>query len=287
MGKNIFTAEQRAFIRKYYPEQGAPWVATKLNRSQSQIKSFVSNNKIVRSNFYHIWTEIELQKLTNEFPHRKTDLIANELGLAYHQVSQQASRLGIKKTAEFLKSPECNRLDGKRGSYSRFKKGHTPVNKGKSISPELREKMKHTWFQKGHEPAGTKHDGYISTRIDSHGHPYQYVRVEKGRFEQLHRHNWKKVNGPIPEGMILRSKDGDSSNCDPENWELVDRAGHLGKNSGRDELTDNYILAKLTQHSPELKPLFAEIPELIEYKRNQIKLKRTINELTETPTDGQ
>ena len=283
--KRVFRPEEIEFILNNYPEHGAAYVAEQLGKKASQIKTYASNHHLYRINFYHVWTDPELEKLTNEFPHRRTDLIAAELGLAYHLVSNQAYRMKLKKTDVFLSSPECNRLDGRKGSCTRFKKGHTPVNKGVTMSDELREKVKHTWFELGHEPVQTKYDGYISTRIDSHGHPYQYIRVEKGRFEQLHRHNWEKVNGPIPEGMILRSKDGDSLNCEPDNWELVDRAEHLGKNSGRDELTDNYILAKLTHRAPELKPVFAEMPELIEYKRNQIKLKRTINELTETPTN--
>ena len=283
--KRAFTEEQKQFINDYYPERGAEWVANQLGKLSSQIKTYASNHHLYRINFYHIWIESQLEKLTNEFPHRRTDLIAAELGLAYHVVSNQANRMKLKKTDVFLSSSECNRLDGRKGSCTRFEKGHTPANKGVTMSAELREKVKHTWFKPGYEPTSTKYDGYISTRINSHGHPYLYIRIEKGKFEILHRHNWKKVNGPIPEGMILRSKDGDSSNCDPDNWKLVDRAGHLGENSGREELTDNYILAKLTHRAPELKPIFSEMPELIELKRSQIKLKRTINELTETPTN--
>jgi len=113
---------------------------------------------------------------------------------------------------------------------------------------------------------------------------YKYIKIN-GRFIHLHKYNWEKVNGPVPINKILTSRSGDALDCDPENWELTDRAGCLDKSIGRDELTDTYILSKLTHMSPELKPFLREMPELISLKRSQIKLKRTINELTETTTN--
>lgn len=282
--KRAFTPEQIEFIMDNYPEHGSAWVAERIGKKASQIKTFTSRNHILRSNLYHTWTTDELGKLTNEFPHRKTELIAAELGLAYHLVSNQAYRMKLKKTETFLRSPECNRLDGRKGSITRFVKGQAAHNKGVPMSDELREKVKHTWFPTGHEPKNTKYDGYTSTRV-SQGHAYHYIRIEKGKFEQLHRHNWENENGTIPEGMILRSKDGDAANCDPSNWELANRSEHLAANSGREELTDKYIVGCMTHRATHLKPVFSEMPELIELKRNQIKLKRQINELTEVTTN--
>jgi hypothetical protein len=226
----------------------------------------------------HDWTNQEIEKLKLEFPDRRTDLIASELGLAYHIVANKAYRIGLKKTEAFLHSPECNRLDGIKGASHRFVKGQVPPNKGVTMSDELREKVKHTWFQPGHEPTSTKYDGY--ERISKDG--YREVRVSKGKFVFVHRKNWEQLNGPIPKGMIMKSIDGNPENCDPANWYLIDRAGQLGENSGRNELTDDYIINNLSIKHAELKPVLAEMPELIELSRNQIKLKRTINELTET-----
>lgn len=279
--KRAFTPEQIEFIRNNYPEHGSAWVAERIGKKSSQVKTFTARNHILRSNFYHDWTAEELEKLANEFPHRRTDHIAAELGLAYHLVSNQAHRMKLKKTDAFLCSPACNRCDGKRGASFRFEKGHEPANKGVTMSDELREKVKHTWFPKGHEPKNTKYDGY--ERITKDG--YREIRVRKGKFELLHRHNWEQVHGHIPESIIMRCKDGNIKNCGPDNWYLIDRASQLAANSGRDELTDKFIVDSMTHRHAELKPAFAEMPELIELKRNQIKLKRQINELTETTTD--
>jgi hypothetical protein len=274
----VFNDTQKQFIREFYPEHGSAYVAMHLNMKQSQIRTFVHNNKINRTNDKHAWTPAELDHIATSFPHRRTNIIASEMGLSYIQVCNMSHKLNIKKTEAFLKSPECNRLDGKRGSATRFVKGHATHNKGVTMSAELREKVRHTWFQKGNEPHNTKFDGY--ERITKDG--YREIRVNKGKFVLLHRHNWEKVNGPIAPGIIMRCKDGDILNCDPDNWFLIDRVSQLGQNSGRDELEDRYIISKLTHRHPELKPAIAEMPELIELKRSQIKLKRTINELTET-----
>jgi len=229
----------------------------------------------------HKWINQEVELLKRDFPTRRTDLIAAELKLAYHIVANKAYRIGLKKTDTFLHSAECNRLDGIKGASTRFVKGQVPPNKGLPMSDALREKVKHTWFPKGHEPPNTKYDGY--ERISKDG--YREVRVSKGKFVALHRKNWEAQNGPIPEGMIMKSIDGDPTNCDPANWYLINRANQLGENSGRNELADSYIISKLAHKHTELKAAFAEMPELIELKRSQIKLKRTINELTEITTN--
>jgi len=281
MGKSVYTPEQKDFIRKYYPEHGYDWVAEKLNLKRSQIKNFASVNKIHRTNFHHNWTEQEIGKLKQEYSHRRTDLIATEMALTYRQICCMAYTLKLKKTDAFLHSPECNRLNGISGYKYRFKKGQIPPNKGLPMSDALREKVKHTWFPKGYEPPNTKYDGY--ERISKDG--YREVRVSKGKFVALHRKNWEAQNGPIPEGMIMKSIDGDPTNCDPANWYLINRANQLGENSGRNELTDKFIVDSMTHRAPELKAAFAGMPEIIELKRNQLKLRRTINELTEVTTN--
>ena len=62
-----------------------------------------------------------------------------------------------------------------------------------------------------------------------------------------HRWLWEQANGPVPEGMCLKCLDGDRTNCDPSNWELVPRA-LLPQLNGRWGLA--YDAAE-----PEVKPL--------------------------------
>ena len=52
------------------------------------------------------------------------------------------------------------------------------------------------------------------------------------RYVLKHRHLWEQENGHVPKGSALKCLDGDRTNCDPSNWELVDRA-MLPRLSGR------------------------------------------------------
>jgi len=300
MGRSVYTPKQKDFIRKYYPEYGAQWVGEKLNIRKQCIKAFASNNKILRTNF-------SFSEANRQFVRENANILSYEEMAA--QIGETVSRvktfvyheklrpcLGIPFSEEHvrfirnnyrqLSNTEIAKVIGRSADGVKAKMKQLGLSRTQKELLAINARLcSASWIKPGNEPQNTKHDGYTSTRIDSHGHPYQHIRVEKGKFELLHRYNWEQKNGPVPEDKILRSKNGDSLNCDPENWELVDRADHLDRNSGRNELTDGYILAKLTHRAPELKPAFAEMPELIELKRSQIKLKRTINELTETTTN--
>jgi len=182
----------------------------------------------------HSWTGGELRYLKSRYPHISTAVIAQFLGVTVSAVYQQAQALGIKKSETFLQSEKSGRLNKRIagvGKPYRFKKGHTPANKGKKMSKELRERVKHTWFKKGHEPHNTKHDGYISIRKDSHGRLYAHIRISKGKFELLHRHIWEQHNGPVPEGQIVTFINGDTSDLRIGNLELITREENMLRNT--------------------------------------------------------
>lgn len=111
------------------------------------------------------------------------------------------------------------------------------------------------------------------------GYHRKVIKVN-GRFMLLAHYNWERENGPIPKNMLLSCKTTDGVNCDTANWELIDRKEAALKHTGYDVLSDQYIAAKLTYRNTDLRKQILQMPELIELKRNQIKLKRTINELT-------
>lgn len=117
----------------------------------------------------------------------------------------------------------------KLGEKTRFKKGHTPANKGISPSAEVYEKLKPTMFKKGHEPFNTKYNGAISIRKDKCARAYKYIRLAKAKWELLHRDVWMKHNGPIPANHVIKFKDGNSMNCNIGNLYMVDRKQHMAE----------------------------------------------------------
>lgn len=114
--------------------------------------------------------------------------------------------------------------------------------------------------------------------------PRKVIKIN-GKFEFMNRWNWENKHGPIPKSLVLSCKTNNPLNCDPDNWELISREEAIIKNRGSVELSDVFIISTMTYKNPDLKKIIRGMPELIELKRCQIKLKRTINELTQTTTN--
>lgn len=179
------------------------------------------------------WTEKEDEVIRDMYPDNNTAVLVAVLNRSYSAVSNRANMLGVYKSAEFLASEASGRLkkEGHKGVLHRFKKGQTPPNKGKRLFEFMSEagiaESSKTRFKKGNEPHNTKWDG--AQRITKDGYIEQ--RVSKGKYRLLHRVNWEAVNGCVPEGFCLISKDGDKTNCSPDNWELISRAENMKRNS--------------------------------------------------------
>lgn len=95
------------------------------------------------------------------------------------------------------------------GTKGHFSKGHVPANKGKKMSPEIYEKVKHTMFQKGHAPQ--KHRPVGSERVSRDG--YIEIKVaEPDKWKLKHRVLWEESRGKIPKGSILIFVDGNKQN---------------------------------------------------------------------------
>ena len=84
-------------------------------------------------------------------------------------------------------------------------------------------------------------DGYV--RI-IHGNRYIGVK---------HKLLWQEANGPLPAGMVLSCVDGDKTNCEPSNWELMpdDVFGRF-----------NHLRRSLAARDPELRPTIFAIAKL-------------------------
>jgi hypothetical protein len=143
------------------------------------------------------------------------------------------------------------------GRDGRFEQGSVPANKGKPRA--FNENSARTQFTKGHPRTGVAAEIYKpigSERIHEGG--YRERKIHDGfpmqsRWKFAHRIEWEKVNGPIPEGMVLKCK-GDPLETDPSNWECVPRGllPRLNNRWGR-----NYDVA-----SGDLKPTIMAVAKL-------------------------
>lgn len=291
MKRIIWTIQEINFLKKYYNSTSVKFCAERLCKSKSAIKSkvktlglrsdyrvlkahadfitanrhltpteigkqlgittkkvsgYIYRNKLSPATF-EPYTQSEIDFLKNNFTTLSWKEIGAAIGRSEDSTKNKAQCLGLKRTAQ----------------------------QGKAIQERLGSS---TRYEKGNLPAGTLYDGAISDRTDNQGITYRHIRIAKSKWVLLHTANWEKQNGPVPDGMILRCKNGNQLDCRPENWEPVDRATHLELNSGRKTLEDKYIINNLSRGDATLKEKVAQMPELIELKRNQLILGRTINE---------
>ena len=120
----------------------------------------------------------------------------------------------------------CLRKGWKTGRTGCYPKGSVPMNKGQKMP--FNANCARTQFKKGQHPPNAKpvgyekksKDGYIEISIAETNPHTGYAR----RFVLKHKYLWEKQNGPVPKGHCLKSIDGDKTNTDPGNWQLIHRA---------------------------------------------------------------
>jgi hypothetical protein len=161
----------------------------------------------------------------------------------------------------------CKRRGWMTGRNGRFHRGQKSWNKGKKIG--LHPGSAATAFKKGnmsgaaakkYKPVGTERvtaDGYIERKLHD-GLPPQ------SRWQTVHRINWEAVNGPVPDGHVLKCLDGDKSNTDPSNWECIQRAL-------LPRLNARWRGVKFDDAAPEVKPAVMAVAKLDQAVREASK----------------
>ena len=160
---------------------------------------------------YKKYSTNELAFIEKHYPTKDNAWIGEKLNRTVMQITSTAKRYGFKK-----------------GYCCRFKSGHTPANKGKKMPRELREKVKHTFFQTGHipktyRPVGSERinvDGYIEIKI-----------ADPNKWDQKHRVVWRQHNGEIPHLFNVQFKDNNRLNCNIDNLYLISRQKQMIQNS--------------------------------------------------------
>lgn len=113
------------------------------------------------------------------------------------------------------------------GIVTGFKKGVIAWNKGtKGVMKENSGS-----FKKGRESEDRRRIGTMVIRKGKSGNERVWVKVADNRnsydWELRAVVRWRKVHGPIPEGMIIHHKDRNTLNDDITNLELLTRAEHM------------------------------------------------------------
>lgn len=225
-----FSASEHAFIRENLMKLTNRELADALGRTPSSITWQLQRIGLKR---YRIkrWTAAEAEELRRLAGSMSRKQLAAHFGTTDAGIKQAMKTRGIKT-----------------GRTGKFKPGNVPWSKG--------QKMPAGWggatrFKKGQLPHNTRKDGDISIRSYNSGHKYKYIRISLKRWELLHRVNWVKAYGPIPNGMLVAFKDGNQMNCEPDNLFLETVEDHMRRNT-------------IHRYDPQLR---AAIRQLASYKR--------------------
>ena len=170
------------------------------------------------------------QQIIDLYPHHSTKYIAELLGVTISKVYNTAWNAKVKKSAEYMLTPESGRII-EPSVANQFKPGHTPHNKGKQMDAEIYEKVAPTMFKKGNKPHNTKPIGTINIRADKSGRLYQYIKIKDCQWELLQRHVWTQANGEIPPGSVVIFLDGNYLNCDISNLQVISRRENMARNT--------------------------------------------------------
>ena len=243
-----FTAEQKTWLNAYIPGHHHADTAKAFTEKWPDTP-MTENTVKAYSNNHHIPCGRHYDRHLSKFPEEVRDFIQeNYKGRSNAELHRLiCDRFGPVMTLSQVKTYKKNHhFDSGLTGY--FEKGCTPLNKGKTwddfMPKESQERSRKVCFAKGHVPhnhlpVGTvvkTTDGYMSRKIG-----------EPNKWEYIHRATWERYYGPIPDGMCVTFKDGNTENCDISNLMLVTRAEHIRLNQNHlrytePELTETGLL---------------------------------------------
>lgn len=185
------------------------------------------------------WTPEEIAHLRLWFADHRTIEVARALGRPYTSVAQKAMNLGLAKSEAYLSSSRSGRLDGVRGTSTRFQPGLTPWNKGKTYQAGGRSVE--TRFKPGRSPLEARNYVPIGTlRLSKDGYLERKVTDDQAlaparRWTAVHRLVWIEAHGPVPDGHAVCFKPGRRTTeleaITPDALELVTRGELMRRNT--------------------------------------------------------
>lgn len=181
-----------------------------------------------------LWTAERIASLVAMYPEHTSAEIAAQLGIDEGQVVRQAQQMELKKSTAWKSARQKKIWQDNPDHGARrhqFQRGHATWNKGKPNPPRGRSAEAH--FKPGQKPHTWLPIG--STRINGEGTLERKVsdtRVTRHDFVPVHHLIWRMHGrGRIPPGHVLRFVDGNKSNVDINNLELISRAELMRRNS--------------------------------------------------------
>jgi len=281
--KRTWTPEQLKLLKDKYPDSKPDELALLFpDKTKKAIATKAKKLGLLKTVQKFRFTKVQVAYLRQHYARTQNKDLAANFGCSIHTIENKAFVLGLKKDPEFVrKVAKENFTDDHPARKYWIKKGVAPPNKGKKqieyMSQDAIDRTKATRFQKGSIPPNAVPVGY--ERVDRDG--YVYIKVEgKRKLVLKHRHIWEQHKGTIPKGSNIQFKDGNRQNCDIDNLYIISRSNQMKtENSASLNLPDSLVAMYLAGKRGQDKGFIEELkqhPELLELKRQQIKLNRKI-----------
>ena len=291
MSTNIWMQDQVNFITVNYADMSNEAIAQRLGRSVDAVKkkaTVLGLKKRSRLENYHCWTSQDDSLIAEEYPEGDLQALADKIGVKITKLYRRALLIGVKRNP-LLVLEQCKKAGAALASKNlgkRFQKGHQSCNKGRKMPEWMSEdaisRVKKTQFTKGQKPHNTRPIGFERVSKDGYlGVKVQCSANSRANYVAKHRLEYIKHFGPIPKGMIVEFADGDKRNFSPDNLVLKSRVQNVRDNG----LKDSAIVKRFLKikDPEEVQRMIAEHPELIELKRNAIKLNGAIKRIAGPP----
>ncbi|MDD4217470.1 MAG: HNH endonuclease signature motif containing protein [Bacteroidales bacterium] len=166
-----------------------------------------------------VWHGERLNTLIKFYPETKNTELAVMLGVSEYAIRMAGFKFKLKKSDDYLKHAR---------KKTQFRKGNIPANKGQKMPSELRAKVEHTFFKKGHTPFNYRPVGSERVTVDG----YVEVKTNDPNIWALkHRRVWETNHGKIAKGFNVQFKDKNRQNCDISNLYIIKRDKQILQNS--------------------------------------------------------
>lgn len=254
-----WTNEMIAFIKSNYEKLSNRQLAKALNLSLHAVRKQCYTMGLLRMNLEY-WTEEQVKFLKANYQQIGDKELAEIFNSKWQKnkdwtlkhIEKKRKYLHLKRTKEELKAIHQRNVDA-----GRF-----------LLCPVKR------WLV-----SGVAKEGEIRMWRENLGRYVPHIKIN-GKFIPWNRWAWEQNFGPVPQGMNVVFKDDDPWHIDPHNLEIISDAELSRRNSKKSSvgLSDNYIAGILSHGRPDMREELLKHREILEIKRLQLQLNRTIYE---------
>ena len=230
MRRNKWTEKELQILRKNYATKTKREMCVFIPNHGAKAIKTMARKVGIKKDSHRKFTPSQVAILKEKYANTSNKELAGQLQCSERKLYNAAHWHGLKKDLSYIAEGQRKRIKKNPEIYSKnwFKKGDAPQNKGTKMAAETKEKVSHTFFQKGHIPHNALPVG--AGRMDDDG--YVWFKTEGARkVVRKHRWVWEQANGKIPKGYNVQFRDGNRQNCALENLYLISRKEQIHNNT--------------------------------------------------------